>query len=143
MKRVKLKNHTVVDRVKFIDYKGRKILYLDFSDAMSEEVLDTIEKIEEVITAQPEHSILLLSNAKNARFNLRVIEVLKDLTKKTRNYVKKGAVVGIEGLQAIIYDALVKFWKSMAPSLKEIEEARGLSQRFDDIDDAKEYLVED
>jgi len=132
-----------MERAKFIDHKGRRILYLDFSDATSEEVLDTVEKIEEIMAAQPERSVLLLSNARNAKYNLRVIEALKNLTKYTANRVKKGAVVGIEGLQAIAYDTLVKFHKSSFPSVDDIKEARGLSQRFDDTEKAKDYLVKD
>lgn len=134
---------TEVERVKFINHKGKDIIFLDFSEASSAGVIEVVEEIKKVMVAQPEHSVLLLVNAKNARFNLQVVDALKDFARLCMPYVKKGAAVGIEGMQTLIYDTVTKFCKGNFPSVDDIQKVREKIQRFDKIEKAKDWLVED
>lgn len=119
-----------MERVKFVNHKGKNILLLDFSNCSCEEVLRIIEESRKLIKVQPEHSLLTLTNVEGAHFDFKVVEAMKDFTVHNKPYVRKGAVVGVTGLRKIIYDAVMRFSGRNLPS-------------FDDIEEARDWLVED
>jgi len=116
------------ERVKFITHDKKEILFLDFSNTLPHEVLQTIEDAKRVIRTRPEGSLLTLTDVTNARFNEAVGDGLKQFTAHNKPYVKAGAVVGVTGLKRIIFSAVVTF------SRRNIE-------AFDDIEQAKHWLA--
>jgi hypothetical protein len=115
-------------RVKFITHHKKEILFLDFSNTLPHEVLQTIEVAKRVISARPEGSILTLTDVTNARFNDAVSDGLKKFTAHNKPYVKAGAVVGVTGLKRIIFSAVIAF-------------SRRNLEAFDDIEQAKHWLA--
>lgn len=115
-------------RVKFITHHKKEILFLDFSNSLPHEVLQTIDDAKRVISARPEGSILTLTDVTNARFNDAVSDGLKQFTAHNKPYVKAGAVVGVTGLKRIIFSAVVTF-------------SRRNLEAFDDIEQAKHWLA--
>ncbi len=116
------------ERVKFITHHEKEILFLDFSNTLPHEVLQTIEVAKRVISARPEGSILTLTDVTNARFNDAVSDGLKKFTAHNKPYVKAGAVVGVTGLKRIIFSAVLTF-------------SRRNLEAFDDIEQAKHWLA--
>ena len=117
------------EKIRFIQYEGKNILHLDFSHCKAEEILNTISKAKKVIAAQPEQSLLTLTDVTDARFNDAVTQEMKAFTTHNRPYVRAGAVVGVTGLKRIIFQAVVAF------------SGRKLSA-FDNVEQAKKWLVE-
>jgi predicted RND superfamily exporter protein len=115
-------------RINFIEQRGKRILFLDFSDCHIDEVLKTIEEARQVIKVQAENSLLTLSDVTDARFNTEVTRAMKELTEHNKPYVKAAAVVGITGMKKIIYDAITKLSK------------RNIAT-FDDLESAKDWLA--
>ncbi len=116
------------ERVRFIRHQEKDILFLDFSNSGTDDVLRTIEDAKRVISGRPEMSLLTLTDVTNARFNEQVGEGMKQLTAHNRPYVKAAAVVGITGLKKIIFGAVMAF------SRRNIES-------FDTVDEAKRWLA--
>ena len=116
-------------RVKFITHQEKEILFLDFSNSETDEVLRVIEDAKRVISRRPEQSVLTLTDVTNARFNEEVGEGMKQLTAHNKPYVKAAAVVGITGLKKIIFGAVMAFAKRNIES-------------FDDVEQAKKWLVD-
>ena len=116
------------ERVKFITHHEKEILYLDFSNTLPAEVLQTIEEAKRVISTRPEGSILTLTDVTNARFNDAVSDGLKQFTAHNKPYVKAGAVIGVTGLKRIIFSAVVTF-------------SRRNLEAFDDVEKAKHWLA--
>jgi hypothetical protein len=116
------------ERVKFITHHKKEILFLDFSNTLPHEVLQTIEVAKRVISARPEGSILTLTDVTNARFNEAVSDGLKKFTAHNKPYVKAGAVVGVTGLKRIIFNAVIAF-------------SRRNLEAFDDVEQAKHWLA--
>jgi hypothetical protein len=116
------------ERVKFIRHQEKEILFLDFSNSGTEEVLKIIEDAKRVISTKPENSLLTLTDVTNARFNEEVGEGMKQFTAHNKPYVKAAAVVGITGLKRVIFGAVMAFSK------------RNL-QSFDDMEQAKHWLI--
>lgn len=115
-------------RVRYIEHKGTRILYIDFSHATPEEFLQAIELAEKTIAEEPPRSVLTLTNAEKAMHDRRVTERLKSYVEHNKPYVKAGAVVGLNELRKIVFNFLNK---ASGRSLK----------AFDDLADAKNWLV--
>jgi len=118
-----------MERVKFIKHNWRQLLLLDFSNCGADEAIKTIAEASEVIRLQTANSLLILTDVTNARYNLEVVEKLKDFTNANTPYVRASAVVGLDGLKKIVYNAVVMFSK------------RKISV-FEDIEKAKDWLIE-
>jgi hypothetical protein len=118
-----------MERVKFIKHNWRQILLLDFSGCSVDEALKTIAEASEIIRSQAESSLLILTDVTNARYNLEVVEKLKDFTDANTPYVRASAVVGLDGLKKIVYNAVIMFSKRKI-------------NVFEDIEKAKDWLIE-
>jgi len=116
-------------RIKFIIHKWRQILLLDISHCSSDEVIKTIDEAIGVIRSQPESSLLILTDVTGAGYDLEVIEKLKESAGGNEPYVRASAVVGLDGLQKVVYNAVTLFSKRTFPM-------------FDDIEKAKDWLIE-
>ncbi len=117
-----------MERVKFIDHKGKRILHLDFTNARADEVVHIIREAKGVIAKQPAQSIRTLTDVTDLKFNTDAAEAMKEFASHNKPYVAAAAVVGVTGLKKIIYNAVVKF------------SGRNLVA-FDSIGQAKEWLV--
>ncbi|MGD8352845.1 MAG: hypothetical protein PVJ01_01665 [Pseudomonadota bacterium] len=117
-----------MDRARFIEHNGVRIVYLDFSDCTTEEAKEVIDEAKPLIRKEPLKSVLTLTYTDGGRFDGEVISALKEFTKGNEPYVKAAAVVGITGLQKIVLDA-VSFFSS-----------RGFAT-FDEAEKAKDYLI--
>ena len=120
---------TKTERVKFIQHKWRQLLLLDFSCCSVHEAITTINDAEKTIRAQPQSSVLILTDVTDARYNLEVIEKLKQFADGNTPYVKASAVVGLDGLKKIVYNAVVMFTGRRLPV-------------FEDVEKAKDWLIE-
>lgn len=97
-----------MERIRFIEHKGKKILHLDFTRARADEVMDIIRKAKTVIAAQPERSIRTLTDVTDLMFNTAAAEAMKEFASHNKPYVAAAAVVGVTGLKQIIYNAVVR-----------------------------------
>jgi hypothetical protein len=112
-----------------IEYKGKKIIYMDFSNCDRRKMVEIVEGIKPLIEEQPLNSALTLVNVDGLVFNTDILKAFKEFTEHNKPYVKTGAVVGIKGIQKIAYDAVMRFSERNLPL-------------FETIDEAKEWLVQ-
>jgi hypothetical protein len=91
-----------------INYKGKSIVYLDFSGMKNK---DEIMKLEgdgaEYIRSQALNSVYTLTNMEGMFFNNELKKYFEDIAKGNSKYVKAGVVVGMTGLISIMYNAFV------------------------------------
>lgn len=113
-----------MERVKFIKHEWKQILLLDFSNGSVDEVIKAIAKASDTIRLQPKSSLLILTDVTNARYNLEVVEKLKDFTSANTPYVRASAVVGLDGLKKIVYNAVIMFSKRRISVFEDIEKAK-------------------
>lgn len=101
-----------MERTRFVEHRGTRILVLDYSGARDpEDTIRGIEHSKSVVAQQPPKSLLILTNVKDARYNADVLQALEELAKHDEPYVKASAVVGMSGLHRIAYQAVI-----MSPS---------------------------
>lgn len=116
------------ERVRFIEHQGRRVLLLDFSQCSAQGVLQLIGDAEKVIRVQPPRSLLTLTDVTGTKYNLEVTQAMKEFARANKPHVRAAAVVGIDGLKKIVYEAVMRF------------SGRNL-QVFPDIETARDWLI--
>lgn len=112
------------DRIRWVEHKGKRILLHDFSGISNPfDVLPAVATSRAVVAAQPKGSVLTLTNVTGSRFNKEIVDALKELANHNKPYVKAGAVVGLSGLQRIVYVAITQFTGRRLPTFSSAEEA--------------------
>ena len=96
-------------RTRQISYKGKVIFMMDFSNLTSkEEIQKLITESALFIRSQPRDSLLTFTDLSGMFFNNDVRDMFSNFLKGNKPYVKGGAVVGLNGLQQIVYNGLMK-----------------------------------
>lgn len=117
-----------MDRITFIEHRGKTILHLDFSHAGKADVLPIIERAKTTIAAQPPKSVFTLTDVTGTGFNVEISDAMKNFVAHNKPYVAASAVVGVTGLKQIIFNAVMTF------------SGRQL-HAFDSLDKAKDWLA--
>jgi hypothetical protein len=118
----------VEDRVKFIPYRGKKVLELDFSNLGPDDVIALVAAARKTIAAQPPASTLVYCDFTNTPATAEVIVALNEFAIANKPFVKASAAIGLQG-----------------PRSKVIETINRLAQRdisvFTDPTKAKNWLI--
>ena len=115
--------------VKWIDYKGKKILLSDLAKTGPADWPEIDSQYEENMKGMPDDSVLALVCVEDAHFDSETIKKFKERAKKDAPYIKKTAVVGITGIKKVVYSSIMRF-------------AGRDGKVFDDREQAKEWLLE-
>jgi hypothetical protein len=89
-----------MDRVRFIEHKGKRIVLLDFSGMVDPvEGMQVITEATRFIGAQPVGGgTLTLTDVTKTRYTREIIEAFKEMTVKNRPIVKAAAIVSDSAL---------------------------------------------
>jgi hypothetical protein len=116
-------------KVEWIEHKGRRILYVEYSGAQNDDDILSILNQEIDIERNMKEKILCLVNVNDAHASTRSMEQLKKLGKEVRNQkVAKTATLGVSGIQQILFNAYIKFTGET-------------NKLFSDENEAKDWLV--
>jgi hypothetical protein len=99
-----------MNRVRFIEHKGHRILLLDYSQLTDErEMLIMIARRRKVVSEQPPGSLLQLADVTGTQFTRAAMEEAKRAAVLDLPHVKRAAVVGAstERAQALLESAEV------------------------------------
>lgn len=119
-----------MERTRFIEHRGKKILLLDYSELRDpREALQEIARSKEMVARQPPGSLLTLTYVRDARYDSSVIQAMKDLAAHNKPFVKAAAVVGMSGIHRAVYQTLLLF-------------TRRNIKAFDDMEAARDWLAE-
>jgi hypothetical protein len=119
-------------RSKWIEYKGKKILYQDFSALFfnAEAVKNELAAVQEIVLKEPMNSVLVLSTFKDTQVGTNLMSILNEASAKTKDHVRKTAVCGVTGFKRTLGDMLVRM---TGQQLK----------YFEHEEQAKDWLVQD
>jgi hypothetical protein len=102
----------MTDRVRFIPNPvgGSDVLLIDLSGFTSPaDSLPFIGDARDIVATQAPLSLYCLVDVTGSRFNVDVVEALKELASHNRPFVVATALIGIAGLQRVILESIVKF----------------------------------
>lgn len=101
---------------KWIEHKGKKVLYVDVRKASSQEFVAALREGDALARASPS-KILYLGNIEDAAVSREVMKEIREIADRMgRKMLIKLAVVGVAGVKKILMDAVVgMFDKSGVP----------------------------
>lgn len=116
----------------WIEYKGKKIFYQDFSKNFynSAAVKAELAEVQEIVKAQPLDSVLILTDMRDTNIGSDLLPIMNEASAATKAYVHKTAVLGVTGIKRKLADLLTAL---TGQQLK----------YFDDIEAAKRWLAEE
>jgi hypothetical protein len=119
-------------RSTWIEHNGKKIFYQDFSGRFYNSAAVKVElaEVQSIIKAQPLDSALVLSDFRDTSVGSDLLPAMNTASAATKAYVHKTAVLGVTGMKRKLADLLTAL---TGQPLK----------YFDDIESAKDWLVED
>ena len=119
-------------RSNWIEYKGKKIFYQDFSKHFynSAAVKAELVEVQKVVLAEPNSSVLVLTDMRDTNVGGDLLPAMNAASTATKNHVLKTAVLGVSGMKRKLADLLTAL---TGQPLK----------YFDDIEAAKNWLVEE
>lgn len=111
------------DRIRFINYGGKKILLVDFSGCAADEVEQIARAVPEYVTVNPPFSVLVLTDFTGAAFDRDALLAMKETAVFDKPFVKKSALIGTEDLPVSFYHELKSFSRRELLTFKTREEA--------------------
>jgi len=108
--------------LKWVFHKGKRILYADIASQNDEELLDIVARLKLEIEKEPLGSVLAVCEVKGGKTSSVINKTLKEFVKYIDPYIKIIAVVGVEGLQKILYNSVLMFTRSKKLTIKNSEE---------------------
>ncbi|MBN2755071.1 MAG: hypothetical protein JXR81_09475 [Candidatus Goldbacteria bacterium] len=112
-----------------ITYKGKRIVFNDFSNSANEEILATMKEAVELIRTQPPESVYVITDTSgSSMYNKEIAAAFKEFVAGNKPFVKMSVVVGIDGIKKVLYDAVILFSRRKNLVL------------MNSIDEAKEFL---
>ena len=112
--------------------KAKRIFYQDFSKNFYNAAVVRAElaEVQKVVIGEPKGSVLVLSDFRDTNVGSELLASMNEASTATKAYVHKTAVLGVTGMKRKLADLLTAL---TGQSLK----------YFDDIEDAKNWLVEE
>jgi hypothetical protein len=94
---------------KWVEYKGKKILYQDYRGIKGQEVMDALELAGRLMMECPT-KVLSLSNVEDMAITSEFMARSKELGKQVFDLkTSKSAIIGVKGLKRIFYEAYIRF----------------------------------
>jgi hypothetical protein len=116
-----------MERPRFIDHRGKHILYLDLALASPAQHANGLREAEHAILAHPLSSVLLLLDVTGAALNHETEGVVAGFVERTAERTRARAIVGASGLKRRAFDL------GAHPAVHAL---------FDDIGAARDWLAE-
>lgn len=91
----------------FIDHKGKKIFYLNFSHMEKDIIPAFMEEAKNVLSAESPSSVLFLANVNKMSFDKQIVKNFVDFFKFTKTYTQKTAVIGLDTIKKMLYEAVL------------------------------------
>ena len=117
-------------RVQLEEHNGQHIVVSDCRNCTPAELIDAIEQVQAIVTAQPPNSVHTLTDFSGAHFDKDSIQRLKEAAAFDRPHIIRAAFVGVETLPEVYYKAIENF------------SARHFA-KFQTKEEAIQYLTED
>ncbi len=114
------------DRVKWIEHKGKQIIFLDYTKLNprdGESFIDVLDEAKEFVLAAG-NNLLVLVDIRNSYGDSKITKRLKQDGKLEKPQIKKEAVVGISGAKEILLKGINLFSNIGITPFKDLEEAK-------------------
>lgn len=100
----------MADNIGIIQYQGKDIVYVDYSNVEDIEALkERVRRVEELERGTGRNDILELIDITGSYADTEMLEVLKQSARGSTDMIKKSAVIGVTGVKRILLALVNKF----------------------------------
>ena len=119
-------------RSKWIEHKGKKIFFQDFSGLLydSEALKKELTLVQAEVVSHPKKSLLVLSDFRDTNITNDLMPLLNASSAMTKDHIKRTAVLGVIGVKRTLADLLIRLTGQPL-------------EYFDSETAAKDWLVEE
>jgi len=98
-------------RSKWIEHKGKKIFFQDFSNLQynTEAIKKELEQVQAEVLSNPNDSLLILSDFRGTHITSETMPLMNKASAETKDHVHKTAVLGVTGIKRAMADLLTSF----------------------------------
>ena len=90
------------DRISWMEHKGARILYVDYTGLSGQEYLGVIQEFEDVLLKQPPGSVVTLTNVTGTTVTNEIRDRFKLLAERSAGISKGSATMGVTGFKRAI-----------------------------------------
>ncbi len=110
-------------RVRFIEHQGKRVLFINYSHCDVVMLKAVAEEGHRVIALEPPNTVLTLNDVTGTTFDKESVAVLQAKVAANAPYVRRAAVIGISGLQRLIYESVQIFSRRRLPLFESRQQA--------------------
>jgi hypothetical protein len=110
-------------RVNFIEHQGKRVLFINYSHCDVAMLKAVAEEGHRVIAREQQNSVLTLNDVTGTNFDKESVAVLQSMVAGNAPYVRRAAVIGISGLQRLIYEGVQAFSRRRIPLFENRQQA--------------------
>ena len=118
------------NRISTIEYKTKNILILNYSNLNEKDYSEANSQLEQYLTNLDQYNLLILTDITGIKLSREALLNSKKMSANIKKYIKKNAVIGLPKSQSVFLNAMQYF--------TDLE-----IKNFDNITDAKEWLIAD
>lgn len=110
---------------------SKSVIVVDCANMQSEqarEIVDTLRKASALVAEQPEKSVYIITIVTNVKFNNDISNAFKQYASANTKYVKESILVGLSGLQTVVFSAIKALTKRDYHLVGSLDEARKLME---------------
>lgn len=111
-------------RVRFIEHRGQRILFIDFSELRADDILREMGTARDIIRSQPPNSVRALTDVRKAQYSPPVMDAMKEFTAGNAPFVRHSAVAGMERVHRVLYRAVLLFSRRSIEVFESLDQAR-------------------
>ena len=112
-----------MERIRFIDHQGQRILLIDLSHCETAELPKLVDQVPPIVTAEPPGSVLLLADFTGSTPTREMMERVKIAAAIDRKHIKRSAWVFNGNVPKPLHDAVQIFSSREIPKFETREKA--------------------
>lgn len=113
--------------VSTIKINGKDVIVVDVTNMTSDnekEIVDTLHKGSALVATKPQKSVNIITVVTSLRFNSAVADAFKEYATANTPYVKDSVIVGLSGIQHVIFSAVKALTKRDFQLVDTLDEAK-------------------
>jgi hypothetical protein len=107
----------------------KSVIIVDCENMQSDktqEIIQTLQQASTLVAKQPEKSVYIITIVTNVKFNSDISSAFKQYASANTKYVKESILVGLSGLQTVVFSAIKALTKRDYHLVGTLEEAKKL-----------------
>ena len=107
----------------------KSVIVVDVENMKSDqtqEIIETLQQARKLVAKQPEKSVYIITIVTNVKFNNDISNAFKQYASSNTKYVKESIIVGLGGLQTVVFSAIKALTKREFHLTGTLDEAKKL-----------------